>query len=56
MVAMHPVAGGPLRLAGNLVWGWKRMLAADGLHGRGVLDFALRVSRILTETSTGPKV
>jgi hypothetical protein len=56
MVAMHPVAGRPLRLAGNLVWGWKRMLAADCLRGRGVSYFALRASRILTETSTGPKV
>jgi len=56
MVARHPVAGMPLRLAGNLVWGCIRMLAADGLNWRDASDLAWRTTRILTGTNTGPKI
>jgi len=56
MVAHHPVVGAPLRLAGNLVWGWTRVLASDGLHRRDAADLARRTSRILMGTNTGPKV
>ena len=55
-IAQHPVAGMPLRFAGNLVWGWKRMTSADGLHWRGVFDFARRATRTLMGTNTGPKI
>jgi len=54
--ARHPIVGMPLRLAGNLIWGWTRMLASDRRHRRGALDFARRANRILTGTNTGPKI
>jgi len=56
LVATHPAAGPPLRLAGNLFWGWKRMLSVDDPLGQGISDFLLRSRRLLTESSSGPKV
>lgn len=55
LVATHPAAGPPLRLAGNLLWGWKRMLSVDDPLGHGISDFLLRTRRVLTESSSGPK-
>lgn len=55
-IAGHPVAGLPLRLVGNLAWGWRRMLSADGLYRRGAIDFARRATRTLMGTNTGPKI
>lgn len=54
--AKHPVAGVPLRLAGNLAWGWRRMTMAEGLSWRGVFDFARRATRALLGTNTGPRI
>jgi hypothetical protein len=41
--ATHPIAGAPLRLAGDLAWGMRRMGAIDSLVKRGAADFARRV-------------
>jgi len=46
--AMHPVAGAPLRLAGDIAWGMRRMGTFDKLARRGFVDFARKVCWTLT--------
>lgn len=55
-IATHPAAAAPLRIAGNMLWGWKRMRSVDDLHQHGITDLLLRARRVLAETSSGPKV
>ena len=54
--ATHPVAGAPLRFAGNVAWGISRVRVVDGLKGRGGADFARRVHRTLFSTRQGTKL
>jgi hypothetical protein len=55
-IAGHPVIGAPLRFAGNLAWGCKRMLVFEGLHRIGAAELARRAGGILMGTNTGPKI
>lgn len=50
--ATHPIIGGPLRLAGNLVWGTWRFSRADGLARGGPFDLARRIARTLLNART----
>jgi hypothetical protein len=50
--AQHPLAGAPLRLAGNLAWGVRRMGAAGILTG----GFADRAFRTLAGSGAGAKL
>jgi hypothetical protein len=52
----HPIAGAPLRLAGNLAWGMKRLLAVDRRGHAGRADFGTRVIRTLRGAHTGAKL
>lgn len=50
--ATHPIIGAPLRLAGNLAWGARRVLQSDGLARRGPSDLARRIARTLLSSRT----
>jgi hypothetical protein len=54
--AKHPGAGAPLRLAGNLAWGRRRMGTVDSLVERGAADLARRVRRTLIGTRESTKL
>jgi hypothetical protein len=45
--ANHPFLGAPIRLAGNLAWGARRLSHADGLARRGPFDLGRRAVRTL---------
>jgi hypothetical protein len=47
VAAEHPVAGGPLRLAGSLVWGALRLSTPEGRAWRGLPDLSGRIIRTL---------
>ena len=55
-IVAQPLAGLPLRLAGNLVWGLRRIRMRGSLTNRGPYDLARRINRTLMGTSTGPKL
>ncbi|TIT80794.1 MAG: hypothetical protein E5W57_01075 [Mesorhizobium sp.] len=50
--ANHPIIGAPLRLAGNLMWGTRRLSCADGLARGGSIDLARRIARMLLSPGT----
>ncbi len=54
--ATYGVAGAPLRLAGNLAWGARRLRAVNDLKERGAGEFVRRVHRTLIGTRDGTKI
>lgn len=47
--ATHPVAGAPLRLAGNVSWLTRRLSQSDDLAQRGASDLARRLARTIRD-------
>jgi hypothetical protein len=47
--ATHPVAGGPLRLAGHLAWGARRLLHANDMARGGPANLARRMARAVLD-------
>jgi hypothetical protein len=54
--ARHPLAGAPLRLAGNLAWGMKRVGSLGSLAECGTAAFARRVQRTLVGSRDAAKL
>ncbi|MBS3651687.1 nucleotidyltransferase family protein [Pseudaminobacter sp. 19-2017] len=54
--AKHPVMGAPLRLAGNVAWGVRRVSRGDGLTRRRPVDLARRIVRTLFDLDIRAKV
>lgn len=54
--ARHPVIGVPLRLAGNLAWGMRRLPQIDGLVRRRPASLARRITRILLDEDLRSKI
>ena len=54
--ARHPVVGAPLRLAGNLVWGARRLSHSGDLARRGPVDLARRIGRTLVDGDLRSKI
>ncbi|WP_445503113.1 nucleotidyltransferase family protein [Microvirga sp. G4-2] len=54
--AMHPTAGAPLSLLGNLSWGMRQAIKIDRLGRRGRADLARRVQRTIIGTRAGAKL
>jgi hypothetical protein len=56
VIAAHPIAGMPLRLGGNMVWGLRRIRMGAALASRGPTGLARRINRALLGANTGPKL
>lgn len=54
--AKHPVVGAPLRLAGNLAWGARRLLRDDGLVRDSPVGLVRRIARILFDIDQKSKI
>jgi hypothetical protein len=54
--AKHPVMGAPLRLAGNVSWGVRRVSRDDGLLRRRPIDLARRIVRTLFDLDLRAKI
>lgn len=54
--AKHPVMGVPLRLAGNVAWGVRRVSHGDDLGRRGPVDLARRIGRTLFDLDLRTKI
>jgi len=54
--ARHPVLGSPLRLAGNLAWGLRRLIDVDDLAHRGPFDLVRRMARTVLESDGQSKI
>ncbi|WP_378942255.1 nucleotidyltransferase family protein [Mesorhizobium sp. ANAO-SY3R2] len=54
--AKHPIIGAPLRLAGNLAWGARRLLRDDGLVRDSPVGLVRRIMRILFDIDQKSKI
>lgn len=54
--AKHPVVGAPLRLAGNLAWGARRLSRDDGLVRDSPVGLMRRIARILFDIDQKSKL
>jgi len=54
--AKHPVIGMPIRLAGSLAWGGRRISTSNDLIERGAIDFTRRAYRTLLGIREGAKL
>ena len=54
--AKHPVVGAPLRLAGNLAWGARRLARDDGLVRDSPVGLVRRIARILFDIDQKSKL
>ncbi|MCG5480863.1 MAG: nucleotidyltransferase family protein [Ensifer alkalisoli] len=52
----HPVVGAPLRLAGNVIWGLRRLSRAQELARRNPVDLARRIGLILSNRGLRSKI